>query len=147
MRAIFALLVLCAGCPLPSGYQAGPPLPSGAACVAAEETTSDVARIVADTVVCGELGEGGVDVFTVVNTSAVDLELHVETFGGDSGCLGDTDLVVRDLAGAVVTFDEELGIAECAWITVPIAARQALTVEVVAIEAGPYQLAVELFAL
>lgn len=149
MTRIAALFVLClAACsPEFGGYTAGEPTPAPATCTPAEAITSDVGRITSDLVVCGELAAGDVDAFTVVNTSTEDLELHVETFGGDSGCLGDTDLVVEDLAGAVVTFDEELGIGLCAWVTVPIPAREALVVKVVAVEAGPYRLAVELFAL
>jgi hypothetical protein len=150
--ALIALSLIFAACApetAPEGsYIAGAPAASGATCVPAEETTSDTARIIADTIVCGELADGQVDTFTVVNTSAVGRELHLETFGGELGCLGDTDIIVRDqlTGGAVITFDDELGIGPCAWVTIFIEARQAVFVDVTG-EPGPYQLAVEIFDL
>lgn len=152
IRITAALLAVCFAACTPEilDYAAGEATPTPApdpGCIAAELVDSDAGRITGDLVVCGELDAGGVDFYTVVNTGPEDLELHVETFGGDTGCLGDTDILVEDLSGNVVTFDEELGIGPCAWVTIPIAARQSLVVKVAAVEAGPYRLAVELFAL
>lgn len=149
LLAVFALLfAACRVEPELGGYAGGvPTLAPAPDCIAADDIDQDSGRIIEDVIICGELDAAAVDTFTVVNVEAFDRELHVETFG-PGGCSGDTDLVVEDLgSGEILTFDEELGIGPCAWITVPIPARQALTVKVVAVEAGPYQLAVEIFDL
>jgi hypothetical protein len=144
--AAFALLLAACAPGLP-GYAAGVPTPAVETCTPAAETTADVARITGDLVVCGELAEGDADVFTVVNTSPEGRELSVQTFGGASGCDTDTDIAVRELDGTLITSDEQLGIGPCAWVTIFVDARQAVSVEVIAVEAGKYRLAVELFDL
>jgi hypothetical protein len=147
IAAIFALItVACTPVEFPEGYPAGEVTPPAPDCVPAADIDADSGRIVEDVIICGELGAGAVDTFTVVNAAAEGRELSVQTFGG-SGCDTDTDIAVRTLGGELITFDEQLGIGECAWVTIFVEGRQSVSVEVIAQEAGPYRLAVELFTL
>jgi hypothetical protein len=149
IAAAFILLITACTSEIP-GYAAGVPTPApepAPDCALADDVDQDSGRVIDDLVVCGELAEGEADVFTVVNVNPEGVELHLETFGGPTGCLGDTDIAVRTLGGELITSDEQLGIGECAWVTIFIEGRQSVSVEVIGAEAGAYRLAIEFFTL
>ncbi len=143
--ALFAALALAACAPELS-YTGGVPAPApeeDPGCVPAAAAVSGVARLTADAVICGELAEGGSDSFTVVNTSGRDIELHAETFGGPSGCLGDTAIFVDDgLTGQTLAGDDDAGMQQCASLALLLPARATVFIRVLG-EAGPYRLSVE----